>query len=63
MRLDVSGVRGVCTVIKSLFAQMSSRSALSMPICKEDDDNKRTHTHTHTQGEKEREKREMETES
>ena len=59
MRLDVSGVRGVCTVIKSLFAQMSSRSALSMPICKEDDDNKRTHA----QGEKEREKREMETES
>ena len=45
MRLDVSGVRGVCTVMKSLFAQMSSRSALSMPICKNNENN--THAHTH----------------
>ena len=44
MRLDVSGVRGVCTVMKSLFAQMSSRSALSMPICKKNENN--THAHT-----------------
>ena len=62
MRLDVSGVRGVWTVIKSLFAQMSSRSALSMPICEEDDDNKRTHTHTNRarrRGKKEKWKRKV----
>ena len=33
MRLLVSFVSGVCTVMKSLFAQMSSKSALSMPTC------------------------------
>lgn len=33
MRLLVSLVSGVCTVMKSDLAQMSSRSALSMPTC------------------------------
>lgn len=31
MRLAVSGVSGVCTVMKSLLAHISSRSALSIP--------------------------------
>ena len=31
IRLEVSGVKGVCTVMKSLFAQMSSRSAGWIP--------------------------------
>ena len=48
MRFDVSGVRGVCTVMKSLFAQMSSRSALSMPICKKNENNTHAHTNIYT---------------
>ena len=33
IRLEVSGVRGVCTVMKSLLAHTSSKSARSIPIC------------------------------